>query len=291
MPQHMKNDKAAIWLYKNLENHTLSQKLSWLLSDKKHLNSCYESNAYLSKEEYAEALLICLRAIERNHSSLLSDINPSLFLGSMEAQHYHKAHRRCFSFPEAHVKIIRQIDVKKQQQSKPINSNKIKMRLWKSLPNLQCKQNAVPVRKRSKSAIPKNKPSDIIDGETKTSSMDHQQKDCRKESDRINHSQKRVKCIIFNNKEIIEHTPSPSTSSSFNSTKDYHVNYEASTSLPLNLTTTTKHKSLLSPPRSKLEYNILDSLSGIPGEKDYKKQPKKTFIEDGGMSVLPMSTG
>lgn len=29
----------------------------------------------------------------------------------------------------------------------------------------------------------------------------------------------------------------------------------------------------------------------MPGEKDYTRQPKKSFIEDGGISVLPMATG
>lgn len=36
---------------------------------------------------------------------------------------------------------------------------------------------------------------------------------------------------------------------------------------------------------------MVDSFLPMAGEKDYKKRPKKTFIEDGGMSVLPMATG
>lgn len=37
--------------------------------------------------------------------------------------------------------------------------------------------------------------------------------------------------------------------------------------------------------------SVVDSFLPMPGQKDYKKRPKKTFIEDGGMSVLPMATG
>lgn len=295
----MKNDKAAIWLYKNLENHTLSQKLSWLLSDKQHLTTCYIPNAYLCQEEYAEALLICLRAIERNHSSLLSDINPCLFLGGMEAQNYYKAHRRCFSFPEAHLKIMTQPKDKLVKQ-RTVSNVKIS-RLWRSLPNLQCSNQVFLVRKRSKSAVPKKKPSQNLDGDDSINCStvkdciktkdNFKAKDCcksktcskAKNSDKeLELSNKKVKCIVVDNKEIIEHTPSPI--GSLNSTNDY-VNFVAR-SLPGTLT-----KPNLLSPKSRLEYNLLDSLSGLPGEKDYKKQPKKTFIEDGGMSVLPMSTG
>ncbi|XP_054282371.1 run domain Beclin-1-interacting and cysteine-rich domain-containing protein-like isoform X2 [Macrosteles quadrilineatus] len=88
-------DKAANWLYKSLESHSLSQKLSWLLSDKEHLASCYEPSAFLCQPRYSEATLICLRAVEENQLSLLTDIDPSLFLSKW------KAHRRCSSFPDA----------------------------------------------------------------------------------------------------------------------------------------------------------------------------------------------
>uniref|UniRef100_A0A6P7FP69 Run domain Beclin-1-interacting and cysteine-rich domain-containing protein n=1 Tax=Diabrotica virgifera virgifera TaxID=50390 RepID=A0A6P7FP69_DIAVI len=36
---------------------------------------------------------------------------------------------------------------------------------------------------------------------------------------------------------------------------------------------------------------MVDSFLPMSGEKYYKKLPRKTFIEDGGMSVLPMATG
>lgn len=87
-----------------MENHSLSQKLSWLLSDQNHLKNCYQSYAFLHQEKYAEAILICLRAVERNQPSLMSEINPCLFL--MKAQIFHKVHRRCSSFPDSQLKKI-----------------------------------------------------------------------------------------------------------------------------------------------------------------------------------------
>lgn len=91
-------------MYRSLENHSLSQKLSWLLSDQNHLKNCYQTYAFLHQEKYAEAILICLRAVERNQPSLMSEINPCLFL--LKAQAFHKAHRRCSSFPDSQLKKI-----------------------------------------------------------------------------------------------------------------------------------------------------------------------------------------
>lgn len=62
----------------SLEGHTLAQKLSWLLSDKEHLNSCFHDFAFLCRLQYSEAALICLRAVEENQLSLLTDIDPTL---------------------------------------------------------------------------------------------------------------------------------------------------------------------------------------------------------------------
>jgi hypothetical protein len=62
----------------SLEGHTLSQKLAWLLSDQEHLLSCFEKYAYLCQQKYGEATLICLRAVEQNQPSLLTEIDPCL---------------------------------------------------------------------------------------------------------------------------------------------------------------------------------------------------------------------
>jgi len=62
----------------SLENHSLSQQLSWLLSDREHLLNCYHPSAFLCQEKYGEAALICLRAVEQNQLCLLTEIDPSL---------------------------------------------------------------------------------------------------------------------------------------------------------------------------------------------------------------------
>ncbi|XP_034230440.1 run domain Beclin-1-interacting and cysteine-rich domain-containing protein isoform X2 [Thrips palmi] len=99
VPQHIIKDRALTWLYKSLETHTLSQKLSWLLSDREHLLSCYKSSAFLSQEKFGEAALICLRAVEHNQPSLLTEINPCLYMTKWNPK-ISKTHRRCSSYPE-----------------------------------------------------------------------------------------------------------------------------------------------------------------------------------------------
>lgn len=148
IPTHLKNDKSSIWLYRSLENHSLSQKLSWLLSDQSHLKSCYQPYAFLCQQKYAEAILICLRAVERNQPSLMADINPCLFL--MKAQEFQKVHRRCSSFPDSQLKkiyeensfrrrktiqnISDEIGVEKFEQKKVKIYGKLKP--WNSMPEL-----------------------------------------------------------------------------------------------------------------------------------------------------------
>jgi len=62
----------------SLENHSLSEKLGLLLSDKDHLYKCYNPEAFLRQKEYSDAALLCLRAVELNQPSLLLEINPKL---------------------------------------------------------------------------------------------------------------------------------------------------------------------------------------------------------------------
>lgn len=93
---------------------------------------------------------------------------------------------------------------------------------------------------------------------------------------------KAAKRVIINNYNIIEHTPPFSQISSSPETFE-----KPSCSLPAkNSPYKVFHTS-----RSAPDYRFLDLVSGVSGEKDYKQLPKKSFIEDGGMSVLPMSTG
>nr|XP_031849906.1 run domain Beclin-1-interacting and cysteine-rich domain-containing protein isoform X2 [Nomia melanderi] len=100
LPARITSQKDMLWLYKSLESHSLSHKLSWLLSDKEHLLSCFEPWAFLCQENLAEATLLCLRAVERNQPVLLTEIDPFLFLPSwISPKTSPKRHRRSSSYP------------------------------------------------------------------------------------------------------------------------------------------------------------------------------------------------
>lgn len=89
----IKNDKALAWIYESLESHTLSQKLKCLLTDREHVNSCYEVTAFLQNEKYVGAFLLCLNAIENNQPNLLTQIDIGLYKSD-------KAHKRSTSHPD-----------------------------------------------------------------------------------------------------------------------------------------------------------------------------------------------
>lgn len=289
IPQHLKSDKASIWLYRSIENHSLSQKLSWLLSDKTHMLACYQSQAYLCQSKYAEATLICLRAVERNQPSLLMEIDPCLFLNKTNDSVYHRIHRRSSSYPDAHFKRMQVKDTCKtvstvEKANENVKKNKtIKgpFKAWSSLPNLSISNSKIhfspkshtnpstPVHNIRKSYTTNTLMS--LANEQK-SQIDNKQELCKSspESNTIKH-------VIINNENIIEHT-APSTSlqhcSSSWDANTFQVSKSPTRCLPLG--------------RSAPDYGFSNALSG---EKDFKNKPKKTFIEDGGMSVLPMSTG
>ncbi|XP_070158567.1 run domain Beclin-1-interacting and cysteine-rich domain-containing protein [Polyergus mexicanus] len=100
LPAEITSKKDMLWLYKSLESHSLSHKLSWLLSDKEHLLSCLEPWAFLCQENLAEATLLYLRAIERNQPVLFAEIDPCLFLPSwISPKTSPRRHRRSSSYP------------------------------------------------------------------------------------------------------------------------------------------------------------------------------------------------
>lgn len=94
---------------------------------------------------------------------------------------------------------------------------------------------------------------------------------------------KSVKHILINNQDIIEHTPPLSSSQSSGTVTNDDLLFSTKSCPP------QKTKGAFGLSSSPL--SMVDSFLPLPGEKDYKKRPKKTFIEDGGMSVLPMATG
>lgn len=87
-PKNEHLNKSSLWIYKSLENHSLSEKLGLLLSDKDHLYTFYKPEAFLCQKEYSDAALLCLRVVELNQPSLLLEINPKLFLNySSKSEH------------------------------------------------------------------------------------------------------------------------------------------------------------------------------------------------------------
>nr|CAI5864811.1 unnamed protein product [Callosobruchus analis] len=286
IPPHLKRNKSSIWVYRNLENHSLSQKLSWLLSNQTHLYACYHSYAFLCQQKYSEATLICLRALERNQASFISEIDPYLFLDKKDAM---KAHRRCSSFPDNYFKRVFEektsrnvcdgiLDGDKEDQN--INySGRIsiqgKFKPWKSMPILNSHFENKIIRVHCQSKTMPNTPEHMKKTESQSLKLKHSL--THKKYTKIRGGNK----VLFDNLFIVEHTPPQGSSQvTGNMTKE-----DLTHTYPL------PRKSTRSGGLSTSPLQVVESFLPKAGEKDYKKLPKKSFIEDGGMSVLPMSTG
>lgn len=93
----IRNDKALYWLYENLQQRKLSQKLKYLVSDAEHLSASYEITAFLQHADYQAALFMCLKAYETNQPNLLSQIDVRLYTErTLPVVH----HKRSTSHPE-----------------------------------------------------------------------------------------------------------------------------------------------------------------------------------------------
>lgn len=277
-PRHIFDHADSIWLYHSLENHSLSQQLLWLTSDVEHLKAFYENRAFLRQAVYVEALITCLKAVERHQQCLLSNINPSLFLSENENLNKKRIHRRTLSFPITQQEQKHKISVKKvgfNSKSDTKISNKrfisetrlqnFKLnKLWRSLPDFRNQEQIAQiinnrVKKANKRSTNKK---DLNDAKPQTS------------------KNRNINTIIINNQDIIEHKHNR------NSMGKEQLFDNSMKSCP-DIKSPSKFFALSKSP----DYGFLDSLSGVAGEKDYKKYPRKTFIEDGGSSVLPMFTG
>lgn len=312
IPLHMKHDKAAIWLYRSLETHSLSQQLSWLLSDQNHLSTCYQPHAFLRQENYTDALLICLRSVERNQASLLSEINPSLFLSKVSAREFHKIHRRCSSFPDSHLKSLvlgecsrsrtinnfvvdgsreSEMDLGVEAEGfvvKPTIFGKIKP--WNSMPCLYSKDSLLENRKKLLQHC-KTTPSTPV--HTRGSEQQQQQpqpkfsptsfrktwqkrKTLPPRKGILKKTSKTKQHVIIDNCDIVEHTPPLSSSQSSGT----YVNESLSVkSLPHSTISKSSPMRKIMP-----EY-------ARAGQKDYRRYPRRSFMEDGGMKVQPVATG
>lgn len=283
IPSQLKNNKASIWLYKSIENHSLSQKLSWLLSDKEHLSSAYNDYSLMRQQKYAEALLTCLRAVERNQPTLLCEIDPYLFLSKIGAKEFHKLHRRCSSYPDSHLRTNRNKNVTNFLEIKEKFKDEIegavrnadlklfgKLKPWKSLPSLRT-QDVELLDKNKFLGTSRTTPSTPVNVRVKEQRNSVvQNSGVKKKYLKRGTCKKSVRSksnVIVNN--VVEYTP-PLSSSQDSRGNDEMENYMKRTKSPI-------HK-------------FMPDFTAKAGQKDYKRHPKKSFIEDGGMKVQPVAT-
>ncbi|ENN74780.1 hypothetical protein HUJ04_003157 [Dendroctonus ponderosae] len=302
VPAQLKCDKSFIWLYRSLESHSISFKLSWLLDDS-HLHSCYESWAFLCQKEYAEATLICLRAVEKNQAGFLSDINPSLFLTNCHSKEFVQIHRRTSSFPDNRFKYsgtkpkpsaLNNVGDRVENANSAAKRQFIgKLKPWSSLPALPIDSSVKAAKRvRFESKTTPNTPihtkkisPSVLKVDYKALEAKIPKASLKKSTGKYKLSPKHVKTILINNSDIVEFTPplSSSQSSGF-----AHEDGESHCSPSTSYEKTEKRRRFFSQsPLSMMDYSFLPQ----QGEKDYSRHQPKSFIEDGGMSILPMSTG
>ncbi|XP_050307064.1 run domain Beclin-1-interacting and cysteine-rich domain-containing protein [Anthonomus grandis grandis] len=283
VPSVLKDDKSAIWLFRVLESHSLCVKLSWLLSDEAHLHSCYEPWAFLCQKDYTDATLICLRAVEKNQATYLSEIDPRLFVKHAATSQFSKSHRRCSSFPikySTRTKSGAKWDVVDSPREKKMVLGKLKP--WSSLPALQIDSSI----KCSKKVHFTNKTTPNTPLHSKKISPNMLKVDYSKYKVPTKKCLKKVKAkpVLINNSDIIEYAPPLSSSHSSGAAQDEFMNSSCASSSVQG----EKKKGFFSQsPLFMVEYSFLP----MQGEKDYSRRRPKSFIEDGGMSILPMSTG
>ncbi|KAL7296016.1 hypothetical protein TKK_0010571 [Trichogramma kaykai] len=308
LPSRIISRKDTLWLYKSLENHSLSQKLSWLLSDKEHLLSCLEPWAYLCDESLAEATLICLQAVEKNQFTLLTDINPALFLKGWFPKHSPK-HRRSSSYPvnlcygnEATQNSSSQLPLDLTTEAESAK-NKIKedtgtKKNWNSLielteSNIPCSdliaksESAVDGVSKDTQSIElsdviqvdysdvRSEASTTVENKCSSSKSKSASRKLRK------HRANKLSGQVSNGSTETISSQRVSASSSVNSNFNaIDFPYAAGPHKP------GRRRSFFT--GSAPEFSSSWS-SEVEGQKD-PRTPRKSFIEDGGSSVLPMST-
>lgn len=242
LPASIKNDKSMLWIYKTLEQHSFSEKLSWLISDSNHLACCYEDYAFLRQPKYAEATVLCLKAVEQNQPSLLTELNPSLYVIDLNYNKFQKYHRRCSSLPDSKCKFFQNI---RERNSMP---KELEMPVF-------------PARARADS-IEKKKEETTV-SEKKSNSLP----DLTDES--VYGERIRSKTVVSNkiSPSVLKVEYNPPKKAESEEKKNFRY----------------KKKRPIRREESK-EWFV------VQGKKE-EKERKKTFMEDGGTSVLPMSTG
>ena len=148
--KNRQDNKGLLWIFKCMEENCLSQSLKGLFFEKDHLNNCYESTAFLRDEQYVQALIISLNAIERNQPNLLSQIDRSLYNENASKNSF-KCHRRTSSHPNFSLSVPSSSKIPNLQKRrktldviirdsfrlKRVKSLNLQLRRWKSMPNIQ----------------------------------------------------------------------------------------------------------------------------------------------------------
>lgn len=121
------------WLINRIEKGKLTNLLSFLFSDTEHIKNCYEPSAFIRQEDFQNALMTCILAIEYSQLSLLTKINPELY---SDDQLQMPGHRRASSHPI--FSSTQKSSMKKvSRSSSDCTKAKVdKARPWKSVPNL-----------------------------------------------------------------------------------------------------------------------------------------------------------
>ncbi|XP_076242602.1 run domain Beclin-1-interacting and cysteine-rich domain-containing protein rubicon isoform X2 [Calliopsis andreniformis] len=352
LPAKIASQRDMLWLYKSLENHSLSHKLSWLLSDKKHLLSCFEPWAFLCQENLSEATLLCLRAVERNQPVLLTEIDPSLYLPSwISPKASPRKHRRSSSYPinfparnfnvvrDKSIRIatcqleslktsldntiIQHNDIKSEENHHETDCkeiNDIPLKTWNSLSALT--KNCTVLEKNHPTSLPAVDTSSPESSDCQTYSVElskiinvnynELKQSTATIEDQLHSSRPRIplrksrskikmkenQAIIkssddpdaLNYKDLITHTVAEHRIPPLNLSIESEENKYATDSVKSKTSQKTRRKKktsflLGSAPEFTGPWNL-----EIEGQKDIRTQ-KKSFMEDGGSSVQPMTIG
>ncbi|XP_017876260.1 run domain Beclin-1-interacting and cysteine-rich domain-containing protein [Ceratina calcarata] len=310
LPARITSHKDMLWLYKSLESHSLSQKLSWLLSDKEHLLSSFEPWAFLCQENLPKA------SPQKHRRSSSYPINLSTTSFSMardKTVHIEKYQLESLKVVTGENFVQRDdLDSVTKNQDETLGSkeiNDIPLKTWSSLSTLtkNCKSPGKNV-----SAISPNSENSSLqkNNESQTSA------ELSKIID-FNYAELRHSTPMVADKPLVkprtptrrhksttkvkrksEVTKKSSEDSDVMNNEEIPINMGKEYSIPSpvpNKLSTTGMKMSQNPRRTSFLSGSAPEFTGpwnleIEGQKDIRT-PKKSFMEDGGSSVQPMAIG
>ncbi|XP_053691659.1 run domain Beclin-1-interacting and cysteine-rich domain-containing protein [Sabethes cyaneus] len=134
------NDKGLLWIFQCVQQRCVSENLNWLITDKEHMSLCYENDAFLRDEKYADAMMVCFNAFERGQPTLLSQIDPQLY--SQNSRAFVSIKRS-----ESHPNLVMLMDV-------PNNKGALKRRQTIHYANRNFALTSVIKRKKTSQSLP-----------------------------------------------------------------------------------------------------------------------------------------